>query len=61
MTRSNGMRMGHQATRLVSDAKVLAKTSVDEGKAFVSRKAIPFMVGSFVVGLCLGFTLHFKK
>jgi len=60
-TRTNGMRMGHQATRLVSDARELAQTSVDEGKAFVSRKAVPFMIGTFVVGLCMGFMLHFRK
>jgi hypothetical protein len=60
-TRINGMRMGHQASRLVSDARDLAQTSVDEGKAFVSRQAIPFMIGTFVVGLFLGFTVRFKK
>ena len=53
-TRINGARMGHQASRLVSDARELAQTSVDEGKAFVSRKAIPFMIGTFIVGLCMG-------
>lgn len=61
MIRSNGMKMGSQATRLVSDARELAQTSVDEGKAYVSRKAIPFMIGTFIVGLCVGFTLHFRK
>jgi hypothetical protein len=60
-TRINGVKMGHQASRLVSDARELAQTSVDEGKAFVSRKAVPFMIGTFVVGLLLGFTLHFRK
>lgn len=60
-TRINGVKMGHQASRLVSDARELAQTSVDEGRAFVSRKAIPFMIGTFVVGLILGFTLHLRK
>lgn len=53
--------MGHQASRLVSDARDLAQTSVDEGKAFVSRQAVPFMIGTFIVGLCLGWTVHFRK
>jgi hypothetical protein len=53
--------MGHQASRLVSDARELANTSVDEGKAFVSRQAIPFMVGSFIAGLFLGVFVHFRK
>ncbi len=60
-TRINGQKMGYQASRLVSDARELASTSVDEGKAFVSRKAFPFMLGTFVIGLFLGFTLHFRK
>jgi len=53
--------MSHQAARLVSDARELASTSVDEGKALVSRKALPFMLGTFLVGLFVGFTLHFRK
>jgi len=60
-TRINGTRMGHQASRLVSDARDLAQTSVDEGKAFVSRQAIPFMIGTFIVGLCMGWTFHLRK
>jgi len=60
-TRINGVNMSRQASRLVSDARELAQTSVDEGKAFVSRKALPFMIGTFIVGLLLGFTLHFRK
>ena len=60
-TRINGTRMGHQASRLVSDARELAQTSVDEGKAFVSRKALPFMIGTFVVGLFVGFAARFSK
>lgn len=60
-TRINGKRMGHQASRLVSDARELVHTSVDEGKAFVSRKAFPFLLGSFVVGLFLGFIIHPRK
>jgi len=60
-TRINGVNMGRQASRLVSDARDLARTSVDEGKAFVGRKAMPFMIGTFIVGLLLGFTLHFRK
>ena len=59
--RVNGATMGHQASRLVTDAKEFAQTSVDEGKAFVSRKAFPFIAGSFLAGLCLGITLHFRK
>jgi hypothetical protein len=59
--RINGTRMGHQASRLVSDARDLAQTSVDEGKAFVSRQAIPFMIGTFIVGLCMGWTFHLRK
>ena len=59
--RINGMRLGHQATRLVSDARELAQTSVDEGKALASRKAIPFMIGTFVVGLVLGFSFRLRK
>jgi len=53
--------MGHQASRLVSDARELAQTSVDEGKAFVSRKAVPFMIGTFVAGLFLGFSFRLRK
>lgn len=60
-TKINGQRMSHQASRLVSDARELARTSVDEGKALVSRKAIPIMIGTFIVGLFLGFTLHLRK
>jgi hypothetical protein len=60
-TRINGKRMGHQASRLVSDARELAQISVDEGKAFMSRKALPFMIGTFIVGLFLGFSFHFRK
>jgi hypothetical protein len=60
-TKINGQRMSHQAARLVSDARELASTSVDEGKALVSRKALPFMLGTFLVGLFVGFTLHFRK
>jgi hypothetical protein len=60
-TRINGKRMGHQASRLVTDARELAQTSVDEGKAFVSRKAFPFMIGTFVVGLFMGFVVRFSK
>jgi len=59
--RINGTTMGHQASRLVTDARELAQTSVDEGKAFISRKAFPFMAGSFLAGLFLGITLHFRK
>jgi len=59
--RINGTTMGHQASRLVTDAREFAQTSVDEGKAFVSRKAFPFMAGSFIAGLCLGFVLHLRK
>jgi len=53
--------MGHQASRLVSDARQLVHTSVDEGKALVSRKALPFILGTFVVGLLLGFSIHLRK
>jgi hypothetical protein len=53
--------MGHQASRLVTDAREFAQTSVDEGKAFISRKAVPFIAGSFIAGLCLGVVLHFRK
>jgi hypothetical protein len=60
-TRINGARMGHQASRLVSDARDFAQTSVDEGKAFVSRQAVPFMIGTFIVGLCVGWTFHLRK
>jgi len=60
-TRINGTKMGHQASRLVTDARELAETSVNEGKAFVSRQAFPFMVGSFIAGLFLGVTFHFRK
>lgn len=60
-TKVNGTRMGHQASRLVSDARQLVNTSVDEGKAFVSRKALPFILGTFVVGLFLGFLIHPRK
>src|SRR6185503_9548861 len=48
-TRINGAKMGHQASRLVSDARDFAQTSVDEGKAFVSRQAVPFMIGTFIL------------
>jgi hypothetical protein len=57
-TRINGMRIGHQASRLVSNARELALASVDEGKAYVSRKAIPIMIGTFLVGVCLGISFH---
>jgi hypothetical protein len=57
-TRINGVKIGHQASRLVSDARELAQSSVDEGKAYVSRKAFPFMIGTFIAGLCLGFSFH---
>ena len=60
-TRINGMRMGHQASRLVTDARELAQTSVDEAKAYVSRKAVPFMIGTFVAGLFLGFSFRLWK
>ena len=50
--------MGHQASRLVSDARELAHTTVDEGRAFVGRKAVPFMIGTFIAGLFLGFSLR---
>jgi hypothetical protein len=60
-SRINGTTMGHQASRLVTDARELAQTSVDEGKAFISRKAFPFMAGSFIAGLCLGIVFHFRK
>jgi hypothetical protein len=60
-SRINGTTMGHQASRLVTDARELAQTSVDEGKAFISRKAVPFIAGSFIAGLCLGIALHFRK
>ena len=60
-TRINGLKLGHQASRLVSDARELAQTSVDEGKALASRKAIPFMIGTFFAGLVLGFAFHFRK
>jgi len=53
--------MGSQASRLVSDAREFAQTSVDEGKAFVSRQAVPFMIGTFIVGLCVGWTFHLRK
>ena len=54
-------RMSQKASRLVSDARELAQTSVDEGKAFVARKAIPFTIGSFIVGLFLGFSFRHRK
>ena len=57
-TRINGVKIGHQASRLVSGARELAQTSVDEGKAYVSRKAFPFMIGTFLVGLCMGISFH---
>ena len=60
-TKINGMRMGHQASRLVSDVRELAQTSVDEGRALVSRQAFPFMIGTFVAGIILGFSFRFRK
>ena len=60
-TRINGIRMSHHASRMVSDARELAQASVDEGKALVSRQAVPFMIGTFIVGLFLGFSVHFRK
>lgn len=60
-TRTNGANINHQASRLVSDARELARTSVDEGKAFIRRKALPFMIGTFLVGLCMGFSFHVRK
>jgi len=59
-TKING-RMSQKASRLVSDARELAQTSVDEGKAFVRRKAIPVMIGSLIVGLFLGFSFRHRK
>jgi hypothetical protein len=60
-TRINGVKIGHQASRLVSDARELAQTSVDEGKAYVSRRAVPFMMGTFLAGLGLGILFHRRK
>lgn len=60
-TRINGMRIAHQASRLASDARELALTSVDEGRAFIQRQAVPFMFGTFLAGLVLGISFHFRK
>lgn len=60
-TKSNGTRLGHRASRLASDARELAHSSVDEGKAWVSRKAFPFMMGTFIVGLFLGLSVRLRR
>ena len=56
-----GVKLGRQATHLVSDARELAHQWVDEGRSFVGRKALPFMLGTFLVGFIFGFSVRPRK
>lgn len=53
-----GANLGQQATHLVSDARELAHQWVDDGRSFVGRKALPFMLGTFIVGFIFGFSVR---